>query len=142
MRIITSTSVVIFFLVCNITFQENKIEDIIQDNKLLWGIDNYVIEDQHYFDLKINHCFKDVVKETVGSPITYFLYKEGMCKCIIEEIKFKDSESLNLAYSALNEEANAVRTGPRSKFGQVCFELREAQFLLCFEAWKLPLFVF
>jgi hypothetical protein len=104
------------------------IEEIIVSNKLKWGIDSFNKRNEHYFDLKINNCFKELIKNIALEPITYHLMQKEYYICIIEEIKFKDEKSLDDAYTILYQEAEKVRKGPRNKFGDVCFELREAQF--------------
>lgn len=104
------------------------IEKIITDNKLKWSIDNLKKEKQHYFDLKIDHCFKGLIKNTAEEPTTFHLMQKELYKCIIEEIKFKDDKSVNEVYTVLYNEAEKVRKGARNEFGNICFELREAQF--------------
>ena len=122
---------VLNFLCCNKNeslCNDIDVKKIIIKNKSLWQVDKIVEEQQHYFGSKINHCFKGLIKDIKGKPTTYFLYKNGLCICIIEEIKFKDRKSLELVNSTLANEADMVRKGPRNKFGEICFELRESQF--------------
>jgi hypothetical protein len=101
---------------------------IIGTNKSKWGVEDVIVEKQHYFDLKINNCFKGLIKDTLGKPQTFLLKKNKLYVCVIEEIKFKNNKLCDSIYYVLNREAENVRTRPRNKFKDVCFELREAQF--------------
>ena len=104
------------------------VKELLTKNKSLWQVDKVEEKQQHYFNSKIDHCFKALIKNIKGKPAAYFLYKKGLCVCIIEEIKFKDRKSLGAVYNTLATEAGLVRKGPRNKFGEICFEPREDQF--------------
>jgi hypothetical protein len=140
MKIVVIFFTLSFSLVCNngrINNEETfNLERIIIQNKSGWGIDRYKKEYLHYFDLKIDHCFKGLIAGTSGKPITFLLYDDDSCKVIIEEITFKNNASLKTAYEMLSKEADNVRKGSRDTFGDVCYELREAQFFYALQKGK------
>lgn len=120
--------IVVAALVVKETHRKLDLDRIIQRHKNQLGITKFTKDKAHYFDLKVNHCFKNLLPEKQFRTTTYYLYKQDLVYCIIEKIELKSKSQADSAYSVLRSEAEGVRKGARRDFGDVCFELREAQF--------------